>query len=321
MRLLQVLAVVAAVVFAPLPALAAPQDAVMNKEGFWAIDVDNGACAASMTLQGGSVFLLRAQDGAVTFALFGVKTPIRRGKAGRFETEAYGFDFKPSYGEDATALFYDGEFDARALAALRLARQLRILIDGAPVASMTLEGTGFEGALDGVVACSKGQAGWWGKGVGADTVAADEDDTPLHKDGFWFMETLKDDPGICVATAKVDEGFAFSVIVGVPNAMSFGITASEDMRRGRKGQLKTDAFTAAFKPGYEGRTYLYPDGDLDNQAAFAMRRAKTVAISVDGKTLVDMDFEGTGYHDVLLDLAACAAGKAGWWGEGAKQAR
>lgn len=320
MRLVPVLVAVAAFVFAPLSALAAPQDAVMNKEGFWGIDVDNGACAASMTLQGGAVFLLRGKDGEVTFGLFGVKSPIRKGKAGRIETDAGGFAFDPSYGEDAMTLFYAESFDARALAVLRPAKQLRVMIDGAPVAAMTLEGTGFEGALDGVVACSKGQSGWWGKGVGAETAAADEDEAPLHKDGVWVMQALKSDTGICVASAKVDDDYVFSVIAAVPNAMSFGITASDEMRRGRKGQLKTDAFTADFKPAYEGAAYLYPAEDLDSQAAFALRRAKTVAIAVDGKTLVDMDFEGTGYADVLLDLADCAAGKTGWWGAGAPQA-
>lgn len=319
MRLFRILTAIVALL-APLPALAAVQNAVMNKEGYWGIDVDHGACAASMTLQGGSVFLLRAQDGAVTFGLLGGKSVIRKGKAGRMETEAYGFDFKPSYGDGATALFYDGDFDARALAALRLARQLRILIDGAPVAAMTLEGTGFEGALDGVVACSKGEKGWWGAGVGATETTAEADELPLHKDGFWMLSTVEDTPGVCVATAKVDDEHAFSVILGHPNAMSFGVSG-KDMRRARKGRFQTDAFTADFKPAYEGSDYLYPADDLDSQAAFALRRAKSVVIAVDGKPLVDMTFEDTGYAEVVLDLADCAAGKAGWWGEGAKPPR
>ena len=153
-------------ILAPRQAAAAPQDAVLNKEGYWGIDVDHGACAASMTLQGGSVFLLRAQDGQVTFALLG-RTPLARGKVVRLETEAYGFDFRASYGDAATSLFYDGELDAKALAALRLARKVRILADGHQVAAMTFQGTGFPDALDGVVACSQGDSGWWGKGVGA----------------------------------------------------------------------------------------------------------------------------------------------------------
>jgi hypothetical protein len=153
-------------ILAPLQAVAAPQDAIFNKEGYWGIDVDHGACAASMTLQGRSVFLLRAVNGRVTFGLFG-RAPLARGKVVRLETEAYGFDFRASYGDDGASLFYNGDLDAKALAALRLARRVRILADGRQVAAMTFEGTGFPDALDGVVACSQGDSGWWGKGVGA----------------------------------------------------------------------------------------------------------------------------------------------------------
>jgi hypothetical protein len=317
MRLFQVLTAIGLIAVAPLRVLAAPQDAVMNKEGYWGIDVDNGACAASMTLQGGAVFLLRAQEGQVTFGLFAPK-PLPRGKAGRIETEAYGFDFKPSYGEDAITLYYADNFDARALAALRLAKQARILVDGRMVTAMTLEGTGFEGALDGVIACSNGQSGWWGKGVGAGSAAVDDAEAPpLHKDGFWMAATIESTPGVCVGTAKVDDEYAFSIIVG-QKAMSFGVTGTKDMRRGRKGRLQTDAYSADFRPAYDGSNYLYPAADLDSQAAFALRRARTVVVSVDGKALVDMAFEGTGYAEVLSDLAACAAGEKGWWGEGAK---
>ena len=318
MRLFHILAAIVAVVIAPLPALAAPQDAVMNKEGFWAIDVDNGACAASMTLQGGAVFLLRALDGQVTFGLISIKSPIRKGKAGRIETEAYGFDFKPSYGEDATTLYYEQNLDARALAALRLARQARILIDGAAVTSMTLEGTGFEGALDGVIACSKGESGWWGKGVGPMSASDDAPDVPLHKDGFWAVEASDAVPGVCLATAKVDDDHAFTVIVG-RNVMSFGVHSAKNMPRGRQGRLQADGYAADFKPAYDNAKYLYPAEDLDSRTAFVLRRAKTVLVSVDGKTIVDMAFEGTGYADVLNDLATCAAGGEGWWGKGARQ--
>lgn len=316
MRLFRLVAAVVGLVVAPLPALGASKDAVLNKEGCWAIDVDGDACAASMTLQGGSVFLLRAQDGKVTFGLISPGKPIPRGKAGRIESEAYGFDFKSSFGEDATALFYDGELDARALAALRLARQARVLIDGKAITSMTLEGTGFEGALDGAIACSQGQSGWWGKGVGAET--AEADDPPMHKDGYWLMEA-SETPGACVAAAKVDDVYSFAVVVA-REGMSFGVSSTRDMRRGRKGRLETDAFGFDFKPAYESKAYFYPEGDLDSQAAFALRRAKTVMVSVDGKPIIDMEFEGTGYAEVLVDLTACAAGEKGWWGEGAKAA-
>ena len=51
-------AAIFAIGIGPAPAFSAAKDAVMNKEGYWGIDVDGRACAASMTLQGGSTFLL-----------------------------------------------------------------------------------------------------------------------------------------------------------------------------------------------------------------------------------------------------------------------
>lgn len=309
----RLLAGLAAILLAATPAAAAPHDAVMNKEGYWGIDVDDGACAASMTLQGGSVFLLRAVDGKVTFALFG-RSGLARGKTGRIETEAYGFDFKPSYVEGAPSLYYDGDLDARALAALRLARQVRILTDGQMVAAMTFEGTGFESALDGVVACSKGQSGWWGKGLAADT--ADEASLPVHKGGVWRME-VGPEPGFCTAVAPLADGFAFT-LTAADGQMGFGVFAPKAMKRGRKGRVETDKYSFDFKPGYDGEDYMFAKERLDSQAQFALRRATSVWISIDGKPLIDMGFEDFTHAEIMDDVAACSRGEKGWWNEPAK---
>jgi hypothetical protein len=76
-----------AALLAPAQALADAKDGVFNKEHVWAIDVDHGACAASRTLDDGSVFLFRAQEGQLTFGFFS-RSPLKAGKAGRLETEA-----------------------------------------------------------------------------------------------------------------------------------------------------------------------------------------------------------------------------------------
>jgi len=316
MRLLRVLAAIGLIAVAPLPALAAPQDAVMNKEGYWGIDVDNGACAASMTLQGGAVFLLRAQEGQVTFGLFAQK-PLPRGKAGRIETEAYGFDFKPSYSEEATTLYYEDNLDARALAALRLAKQARILIDGRVVTAMTLEGTGFEGALDGVIACSNGERGWWGQGVGATAEAKGSGAAlPVNKEGLW---SLRADGEGCVSALVIEGGLGF-VLIAANGGRDILVGAGSDagFKRGRKGVFETDTYSFAFKPEFSGDTYVQLDRFLDSQAVFALRRAKTMGITIDGKPVVDAVVTDTGLPQLLTDLAACAAGQTGWWGEGAK---
>lgn len=307
-KLRRLIALAAAALVAGGPAPAAPQDAVMNKEGYWGIDVDRGACAASMTLQGGSVFLLRAVDGNVTFGLFS-RTALPRGKTGRIETEAYGVDFAPSYGEDSTTLYYEGDLDARALAALRLARQVRILTDGRMVASMTFEGTGFESALDGVTACSKGESGWWGKGVGAEPALVE------HKDGLWRMVA---DPktGVCTAAVTVDDNYAFALIAG-GGQIGFSVLGDKAFKRGRKGRFETDKYSFDFKPGYDGDV-MFSEESLDSQAQFALRRAKTALVAIDGKPLIDMALEGSGHDQIMDDVAACARGEAGWWGEGLK---
>src|SRR5689334_23102999 len=112
LKRLAVWAAMIAICVAPATAVAAAKDAVPNKEGYWAIDIDHGGCVATMTLQGGSFFVLRAVKGRLSFGLLAGRTPIARAETGRIETEAYGVDFKPSYTPDALALFYRGDLDA-----------------------------------------------------------------------------------------------------------------------------------------------------------------------------------------------------------------
>jgi hypothetical protein len=305
-------AILFAALLLPAAAVAAPQDAVMNKEGSWGIDVDHGACAASMTLQGGSTFLLRALDGQVTFALFSLK-PLAKGKVVRLETEAYGFDFKAEYGEDATSLFYGGEMDARALAALRLARQVSILADGRPVASMTVEGTGLEGALDGVIACSKGQSGWWSKGAGAEPAEGPE--RVFNEEGFWSVSV--NDPGVCSARIEAEDHRQLQILAGAGGLALVVTSNGTDLAQGRDGKVETDAYAFAFKPIYGGKRWVATDKALDSQALFALARARTVRVSVDGRELLVAAVGSTGFPDVLTSVAACARGEKGWWGAGA----
>jgi hypothetical protein len=306
---------VASLIFAaaPLPALAAPQDAVLNKEGFWSIDVDNGACAASMTLQGGAIFLLRAAEGQVTFGYFSLGKPIRKGKAGRIETEAYGFDFKPSYGEDATTLFYDGNLEARALAALRLARQARILVDGQPVAAMTLEGTGFEGALDGVIACSKGESGWWGKGVGS---ASEPPVVYRSENDIWGIVNGDD---YCFAHAEApDERFIQLLAIGDGVALAIGARSGK-LPKARALRVETDSYKLEVKAEYaDDGTYVNSADPLEAADVFALKRAKRLRVTAGGRELVDVALASDSFPRIVEDVTACARGEKGWWGEGAK---
>ena len=311
LRRLGAILALATVLHAPASAFAAPEDAVMNKEGYWGIDVDNGACAASMTLQGGAIFLLRAKDGQATFALF-ARSALPKGKVVRLETEAYGFDFRATYGEDATSLFYNGDLDAQALAALRLARQVRILADGRQVAAMTFEGTGFPGALDGVTACSKGEKGWWGSGVehasnGPAPVAA-----VFNKEGFWSI-TVGDEPGICVAQAVVGDHRELQILAARGRTGLAVGSIGEKLPRGRKGRVETDAYAFDFKPKYDSAGYMAATQPFDSQALDALAQTKSIRVSVDGRELIDASLEDSGFAELLESVAACSRGKKGWW--------
>lgn len=307
---------------APTPAFAGPQDAVFNKERVWAIDVDHSACAASRTLQDGSIFLFRAQEGRLTFAFFS-NPPLKVGRTGRVETEAYGFDFKPSYTPKTDGLFFDGELSPRAVAALRLAREVKVLTDGRPVVAMTFEGTGFESALDGVIACSQGDSGWWGKGVGAqadDTGPRPDraaDGLVLNKEGAWAIAVSKD-PGVCIAQALVDEHTQVQILAALGRT-GLAVGSDADLPRGRRGKVETDDYAFDFNPGYGGTRYLTSKEPFDDVAFTALHRAKWLRVSVDGRQLVDVDLKDTGFAALLDSVAACSKGERGWWGEGAKR--
>jgi S1-C subfamily serine protease len=303
----------------PAPAFSAAKDAVLNKEGYWGIDVDSGACAASMTLQGGSTFLLRAKDGRLTFGLF-ARAPLTPAKTGRIETEAYGVDFVPSYTSDGATMFFKNDLDARAIAALRLARQVRILADGRPVAAMTFEGTGFEGALDGVVACSMGKAGWWGPGVGGKPAAVARiapawagDKAVLNKEGVWSLGANGDR---CYASAPLKGGGWF-VLMGQAGRLSFAVGLDRPPKSGRRGSFQTEAYAFDFEPSYSKDGALFFRDWFGENAVAALRLARDLRISVDGRQVMEAHVQGTGLDGVLDALSRCSAGGTGWWGAGA----
>jgi hypothetical protein len=313
---------VAAVLLAPAPAFADVSHAVFNAEGVWAIDVDHGACVASRTLKDGATFLLRAKDGQITFGLL-ADTPVKTGTSGRLQTEAYGFDFKPSFGDGGKTFYFDGEFSARAVAALRLATEVRLLVDGRLVEAMPFEGTGFEPTLDGVIACSKGAGGWWGQGVGAqpgDTGPRPDQPTGemvLSKQGIWGV-AVSESPGICVAQAAADEHTQIQVLAAL-GAMGFAVASDGDMPQGRKGRVETDDYAFDFKAKYGGARYMSAEKPFDKAATLALRRATWLRISIDGKPLVDVDLRDSGFMAMLDSVAACSRGQTGWWGAGARR--
>jgi hypothetical protein len=292
----------------PVAASAAATDAVLNKEGYWGIDVDNGACAASMGIEGGQILRFRALKGAVTFAVFSTDKRLPKGKVGQLEADGVSFAFAPSYTDDARALYYDGDLNQSALAALRAAEALRLSVDRREVTAVSLKGTGLAGALDGVIACSKGEAGWWGEGV---KLAAAEAAPPQD---IWEVRSSKD--GFCTAMAHGPDDAALIFVAGRQGVVAT-VGSKALGKHGRKGLFEIDGYSFEFKPNYDGADFLSA-GEVDSQTLFLLRRTKELRISVDGREVLNVHVEGSGL-DVALDrLAACARGEAGPWSEAAK---
>jgi len=57
---------------------------------------------------------------------------------------------------------------------------------------------------------------------------------------------------------------------------------------------------------------------LDSPALFALRRAKRLRVSVDGRDVFGAEVADTGLADLVTALGDCARGEKGWWGDGAK---
>ena len=302
----------AGIAAAPVSGWAADPQRVMNPEGRWGVEIDNDGCIASMDGADGSTFVVTADGGAVSLAVVFAQ-PVQPGKTGQIRTEAYDFDFTPHFIQDNQALFSEEDLGSQEAAVLRLAKQVRVLVDGREVSRATFENTGFGGVLDGLVACSQGQEGWWGKGV------AVQDGPPVNAEGYWTMQT-GDDPGYCMAAVRIDDQFTFLLVADAAGEMGFSVLSTKPIRHARKGQFRTDSFIFDFKPLFaEDDSYVYHAGNLDSQAEFALRRAKAAGVYLDGRELTTMQLEGSGQAQVMIDLKACAAGENGWWGQGAAQ--
>lgn len=322
MGLRQVIVAFAALLLGAGPAAA--DDSALNKEGFWTVgrgDAKSETCMASLPTKAGPMLLLQAVSGEVTLVV-GTQAPMRRGKKGVITTESYSFEFQPAYNDARDLVFSESSLDARAQAALKLANGVAVGVDGRELLNANLQGTGIENALEAVIACSKGEAGWWGPGVAAPPVVATKEndpgtERPLHKDGLW---TLAADGDGCSAAVPIEGGGALVLIAANGGRdIMVGAGAAATFKRGRKGRLETDGYRLDFKPTYDGDDYLQLDRFLDSDGFLALRRATSLRITIDGREEVNVALDGSGFPDVFASLQACGRGETGWWGDGAKQ--
>jgi len=138
-----------------------------NPEGVWmmAAHGSQALCSAMAQVDETLVFSVAGAEGGAFLGftrLDGVAFP--RGPAVIVETDAGRFEYEPSYRGDTTILATH-TLSADALGVLRRAKDVKAVIAGQTIADMALGDTGFSKVLDEVVACSRGEAGWWGQGA------------------------------------------------------------------------------------------------------------------------------------------------------------
>ena len=303
---------------------AAADDSAFNKEGFWNVgrgDADAKGCMASASAKDGTMLLIRVAPGHVDFVV-GKDRPMRAGKEGVLAIDDRRFGFAPDYTDKRDMLFFE-DSGAQAFAAARSARHVMMQVDGRNLLDISLENTGVEGALDAVVACAEGKSGWWGPGVGAESLS--DGPTPnkaadgivMNKEGVWGVATGSE-PGVCVAQARADEHRHLQVLAAMGQLGLAVGTDGEDLPRGRKGKVETDVGTFAFRPQYGADSYMASAEPLAREDLAGLRRAQWIKVAVDGRLLVDAALEGSGFPELLDAVAACSRGEAGWWGDGAK---
>lgn len=157
------------------PGVVAEAGAYETQE-FWyvAADDDSDFCTASVEIIGGGRFVLMARDAEVSFGLAG-HPRIRRGKRATIETDLDSFYFEPTF-EGSHLMFLGDWMTTEAVSTLRLSRSLKISVDDVPITELAIGNTGFGDAMDAMLECSRGRAGWWGAGLVSSSAATLDDE-------------------------------------------------------------------------------------------------------------------------------------------------
>lgn len=133
----------------------------------------------------------------------------------------------------------------------------------------------------------------------------------FNKERFWQVGA---DGEYCAAVAQVDGG-AFVLSVD-HSEVSFSFAGKGPVAKARRGVLELGPYAFDFTPAYDGDV-VYMDDALNEKAMAALARADGVGLRLDGREIVSMALEGTGFAEAMQGADDCSNNKDGWWGKGA----
>lgn len=298
------LAALAALMMAA-PAQAAP----MPVHPYWTVEpTDSGdGCIAALKVDAETTFMVLARKSGVGFGA-GFEKPMRPGRQAKLAVDGRDIVFEPDYGAQRDVVFRPGVLSAPDLAGLAATRSLELSVDGELLLRHNMAERGLDEAVAAVQACARGETGFW-------TPAADDDqgavETVLHAGGLWSMYPEK---GMCVAGAMLENGLMLQLLQQGGLTVGVGDPTDGKLHRGRRGEVRTDQGSFVFTPHYESPSYVVAEHLLTDAQVGLLRSTRTLEISIDGKVIADAAFDdGQGYPEIIDDVAACAAGRTGWW--------
>lgn len=273
-----------------------------NKEGAWSVQRFELGCGAWIDRDKASLLLKFAGAGLTIGADSGWKL---KGREAKLLADDKVFAFRPQFGEGGGYVMGENVADSLGVATIKAAKSLAVVLDDQLLIGIETAGTGLPQLIDDLAACGRGEKGWWDAPKPAPAV---------NKEGFWRLSAYD---GVCAAGSNAAEGKGIVFIESPDGRRTLSITPLPKGRLDRVTIENRDFWTSL---------PLTKDGDyavsaaLDARQNFLLRRATGLFIYLDGAELLNIQVEGTGYPQILDDLAACAAGKSGWWGDGAKPA-
>jgi hypothetical protein len=132
----------------------------------WKVEVSGDRCVATMIAEDDTLFEFNALRGAVGFDMFAPKGKrIAQAAAAQLQADDHVFAFTPQFTDDSEAVYLGEILGPEDLEAARRAHKLTLTVGKERLLEIAVTGTGLDESMDAMIACSNGDAGWWGEGV------------------------------------------------------------------------------------------------------------------------------------------------------------